>query len=90
MMEDHEFCDDCPGCRPAMADVKTGEVLGNNTPTMQIVNRIWDNETTYAERKAFIEVTLHNFRQPHELRLAQKVMSQIQVALQEDDSGSRN
>lgn len=53
-MEDHEFCDNCPGCRPAMLDMQTNKPVPRNDPKMQIVDKIWDNETTYAERKAFI------------------------------------
>lgn len=86
MMEDHEFCDDCPGCRPALADFDpvTGQVKGTlpqDHPVMVIVNRIWDNETTFAQRKAFIEVTLHNCRNEHEMRLFDEVQQTIQEAL---------
>lgn len=81
MLEDHEFCDNCPGCRPAMMDVKTGEVMGSDTPMMKIVNDVWDNQTTYAERKAFIEVTLHNSRIPVEVKLFTKVSERMQEAL---------
>lgn len=81
MMEDHEFCDDCPGCRPAMLDMKTGKPMPNDHPAMVEINRLWDNETTYAQRKAFIEVTLHNSRQPHEMRLFGEVQEMMQEAL---------
>ncbi len=81
MMEDHEFCDTCPGCRPAMADVKTGKVMSRDHPTMVVVDRVWDNETTYAQRKAFIEVTLHNSRKPEDMKLFQEVAQLIQEAI---------
>jgi hypothetical protein len=83
MMEDHEFCDNCPGCRPAMLDLQTNEPVPHNDPKMHIVNRIWDNETTYAERKAFIEVTLKNSRLPNELKLAQRVINKLQEGLRQ-------
>ena len=85
-MEDHEFCDDCKGCRPALAavDLETGEVGGqvpDSDPAMVIINELWDNETTYAQRKAFIEVTLHNSQIPVETNLATQVMTMIEDAI---------
>ncbi len=85
MMPDHEFCDSCPGCRPALLDINTHEVLSNDSPVMKIVNQIWDNETTYAQRKAFIEVTLHNSRLPNEMKLWQEVNEKITKALEKND-----
>jgi hypothetical protein len=82
MMEDHEFCDSCPGCRPALADPTTMRPMPQDHPTMVEVNRIWDNETSYEQRKAFIEVTLHNSRETDEIKLAQEVVQLIQNAIQ--------
>ena len=86
MLEDHEFCDNCPGCRPVMApvDPQTGAVgqpLPQDSPEMKVVDRHWDNFTTWEERRAFIEVTLHNSRVPKMLGMAQKVMREMQWAL---------
>ena len=88
MMEDHEFCDDCEGCRPAIAtvDPKTGEVgpsMPRDTPQMQAIDAYWDNETSYAQRKPFIEFTLHNRREPVLVERAQQVMSKVQQILKE-------
>lgn len=82
MMEDHEFCDSCPGCRPALADPNTMEPMSQDNPIMVEANRIWDNETSYEQRKAFIEVTLHNSRQDDEIKLAQEVVQLIEIAIQ--------
>lgn len=46
-----QFDDDCPGCRPAMLNVKTGRTYADDSPTMVIVNRLW-RETSLAERQA--------------------------------------
>lgn len=81
MLDDHEFCDTCPGCRPAMLDVRTGKRLPDDDPKMTKVNRVWDNDTTYEQRKAFIEVTLHNSRKPGDMRGFQAVSLMIEAAL---------
>ncbi len=73
----HEFCDHCPGCRPALIDLTTGGVLSNDSAIMRHVNRVWDNDTTYAERKAFIAVTVHKSRVPADMQLAQSVMVKL-------------
>lgn len=47
---------------------------------MRTVNRIWDHETTYAERKAFMEVTVHNSRSREDLELAGSVVKKLEAA----------
>jgi hypothetical protein len=81
MMPDHEFCDHCPGCRPVIFNAKTGEVFASDSEVMRVVNRIWDTETSYAERKAFIEFTLHNSRSSEHVPLALDVIAKIQKVL---------
>lgn len=77
----HDFCDHCPGCRPAIVNIETGEVLAEDSPQMIEVNRIWSHETTYAERKAYIAMTAHNSRAPEDMRLAMRIMEKFQAAL---------
>lgn len=84
MMENHEFCDNCHGCRPALADPKTMQPLPLDHPIMVKVDELWDNETTYDQRKAFIEVTLHNSRTENDMRLAEEVISKIKNVLDEN------
>lgn len=80
----HAFCDTCPGCRPALLDAKTGEALPAESPIMIKINRLWDRETTYAERKAFVDVTVHNSRAPEDMRLASSVIRKIEERMKED------
>lgn len=81
MLARHEFCDLCPGCRPALFDAITGKVLTADTPTMIVVNRVWDHDTTFEERKAFIAVTLHNSREPQDMARAGSVIKKFTAAL---------
>lgn len=76
----HEFCDHCPGCRPALVDLKTGNAMAADSEIMILVNRVWNTETTYAERKAFIDVTVHNSVKPDDFRLASGIMAKIERA----------
>ena len=85
MMEDHEFCDSCPGCRPAIFSMETGRPLPPEDPIMIVVNDIWDTQTTYAQRRAFIEFTLHNSRNPQDMRLVAEVNQMIEAALKESE-----
>ena len=78
MLERHEFCDHCPGCRPALLNAETGQPLPADDPLMVKVAKIWATETTYAERKAFIDVTVHNSRAPADLRRCQSVVEKFQ------------
>lgn len=83
MLEEHEFCDDCPGCKPAILDIKTNKPLPSDDPLMKAVMFMWKNGTTYQERKAYIEVTLHNSRLPSDLRLAGMVFEKIKEIMQQ-------
>lgn len=78
MMEDHEFCDNCSGCRPSLIDTKTKQRMADDNPIMIKINQIWDNETTYAQRRAFIKVTLHNSRNLVDLRRMQEVVQMFE------------
>jgi hypothetical protein len=80
-MDRHEFCDHCPGCRPAVIDWNTGAVLPQDSALAIAVNRAWNTQTSYAERKAFIEVTLHNSRAKQDLQLASEVIAKIKAAM---------
>lgn len=73
----HEFCDHCPGCRPAFFDVASGRRLPDDHAMVVKANKVWNTETTYAERKAFINVTMHNSRVPEDMRLAQACMHKL-------------
>jgi hypothetical protein len=75
----HDFCDHCEGCRPALVDPQTGKRLGDDSPLMLKVNRVWDKETTYAQRRAFIMVTVHNSRAAADMQLCQEVIKKIEA-----------
>ncbi len=62
-----------------------GGVVPNDDPMMIEVNRVWDNETTFAQRRAFIEVTLKNSKKPQDIKMFQEVAAIIQEALKDLD-----
>lgn len=84
MSAKHEFCDHCPGCRPALLDLATGKPLAEDTPVMIAVNKIWDNDTTYAQRKAFVAITWHQSKKPDDVKLAMMITQKIEKALREN------
>ncbi len=63
------FDDECPGCRPAMVDVKTGLPLADDSIEMTTVNRLW-RETTLEERRAWHRFTCQNSRSPADMKFA--------------------
>ena len=74
------FDDDCPGCRPALLDIKTRRAFPTNSPQMQAVLKVWAG-TSKAERVAFHNVTCKNSRYREDLKLMQNLMGRIQSAL---------
>ncbi len=81
MLENHAFCDHCPGCRPCAIDATTGEPMPEDSSIMIAVNRIWNTQTAYAERKAYIDVTVHNSRKPEDLALATAVVQRFKSTM---------
>jgi len=85
LMSKHKFDDDCPGCRPVLIDVDTGNPMPLTHPTMVRVNEIWA-QTTLGEREAFHQVTCLNNRTPQVLKLAMQITRRIQDALRALDN----
>lgn len=52
--------------------------MPDDSPMMIAANKAWNEQTTYAERRAFILVTLHNSREPETMTLAQEVMAKME------------
>lgn len=75
------FNDDCTGCRPALFDVQTGESLPAGDPIMKAINRMWDTDTTRAQREAWHAFCCHNSREPHVMILVDQVTAKIQAAI---------
>jgi hypothetical protein len=73
------FDDECPGCRPAMVDVKTKRLFADDSVEMQIVNRLW-SATTQEERQAWHRVTCQNSRAILDLSLAKGFADRIEAA----------
>lgn len=86
----HEFCDHCPGCRPALVDVRTGQALPKDKEPMISILRMWRGQTSYAERKAYIQVKLHNSRNKSDIQLAFGVVEKIQRILNAHDSSAKH
>lgn len=76
-MSIEKFDDNCPGCRPAFLDLKTGEVLPESHPVMQRILAIWA-QSSYEEREAFHHVMCLNSRDPRDLQLVKQLTDQFQ------------
>jgi len=60
-MSCEKFDPQCPGCRPAIIDPRTGKVLPADDPVMEIVNRVWE-ASPIEDQEAFWRVTVKNSR----------------------------
>lgn len=78
----HIFSDTCPDCTPAILNVTTGAVVPATDPMMIAVMRVWRGKTTLAQRRAYINVTVHNSTRAEDQRLCQQVMSLIAAAME--------
>jgi hypothetical protein len=78
------YSDDCSGCRPVLLDIKTSMVLGDDTPEMQKILRIWDL-TTRNERNVYHRVCCQNSRNPRDIAIFLGITSRMKVALTADD-----
>jgi hypothetical protein len=76
------FQDECPGCRPAVVDVTTGEPMPDDSPLVRSVQRVWARTQRF-EREAFHRVTCLNSRQPTDMAVCSALMSRIENAASE-------
>lgn len=89
IMACEQFDPNCPGCRPAMLDVMTGQVMDDDHPVMVVVNAIWDASPRDVQ-EAFWRVTVKNSRDPDDMKKAQAISQRIQEGLLElEGTGSK-
>jgi len=79
-MSRDRFDDECPGCRPAMMDVKTGRLFADDSAEMSAVNRLW-GATTPEERRAWHRFTCQDSRAPEDMILVRAFSDRVQAAL---------
>jgi len=79
-MSIERFDDECPGCRPAMMDVRTGKLFPADSAEMKIVDRLW-RETTPEERRAWHRFTCQNSRALVDVQLAEAFGKRLEHAL---------
>jgi hypothetical protein len=79
-MSQEHFDDNCPGCKPALLDIKTGKALPPEHPIMQIVDGIWA-KTTLEERQAFHRVTCLNSEAPADVSVMVRITTHIEDAI---------
>ena len=73
------FDDECPGCRPAMMDVKIRRLFADDSVEMTIVNRLW-SETTIEERRAWHRVTCQNSRSLVDMQFTNAFADRLEAA----------
>jgi hypothetical protein len=77
-MSIEKFDDNCPGCRPAILDLKTGKVLSDDDPVMAKMLGIWAT-TTLAQRQAYHRVMCLNSRDAVDLLLVRTVIDRFEA-----------
>ena len=70
----HEFCDNCPDCRPILMNIETNETCIEDNPAVIRMNDVWKNHSTFEQRKSFMEVMVHDSKDPTDLRNAIQLM----------------
>ena len=81
-MSIEKFDDNCPGCRPAILDLKTGKVLPDDNPVMAKMLGIWAT-TTLAQRQAYHRVMCLNSRETVDLLLVRALMDRFKGAAED-------
>lgn len=79
-MSNKHFEENCPGCKPVLADSETLKPLPNDDPAMIALAGVWE-QTTLEERQSFHNVTCNNSRDENDLEVMTKISTQLQQAL---------
>ncbi len=78
-MARHSYDPKCPDCRPVVLDPKTMQRLPADDPFMVIVNRVFD-ASSREDKEAFVNVTVHNSREPDDMRRLAELTKRIEAA----------
>lgn len=76
-----KFDDECPGCKPALLDLKTGQVKPDDSPEMVAVFSVWQT-TTLEERQAWHRVCCGNSVDQKDRSVADALAMRVQTALE--------
>jgi hypothetical protein len=76
----HPYDPQCPHCTPALMHPETGNVYPDDSPEMRAIMRVW-NGAPFKQRTAYIAVTVHNSRDPHDLSTVAPLLNLIERAL---------
>lgn len=79
-MSKEQYQPNCPGCLPALMNLKTGEVMPMDSPEMKAIMAYWQT-TTLAERQAWHEFTCQNSREPQILAVASRLAAGMTKAM---------
>ncbi len=71
-----KFDPNCEGCRPAILDATTQQVLPKEHPVMVLMNEVWDS-ATHEEQEAYWKVTVKNSRDSKDLVLASNIIDRF-------------
>ena len=74
--------DDCAGCKPAIIDQKTGQVMSDTDPIMVRVNAAFE-KASRPQKMAWHNITCHNSRDPEDMTAVQPLLDSIQKAIKE-------
>lgn len=75
-----KFDPNCPGCRPAILDPRTGKPMPKDHPLVVNVNAVWD-AAPREEQEACWRIWVNNGRDPEDLNLASVFMDKVQAGL---------
>jgi hypothetical protein len=73
-----KYDDNCPGCRPAIMDLKTKQVLPDDHPLMVKMLAIWE-KTSIGERRAYHRVMCLNSRDAIDLFIVNGVVRKLEA-----------
>jgi hypothetical protein len=76
-MSIEKFDDDCPGCRPAIIDIKTKKVLPDDHPVMAAMLRIWAETSAPPARSVSGEHELPKKEYPSEAEVVAEVKARL-------------
>lgn len=80
-----EYEEGCPGCRPALLDLKTGHPLPDETPLLRAVLALWAAQS-HEVRRAFHDVMCNNSRRPADLAAICPFMAAVEAAMAKERS----
>ena len=86
----HEYDENCPGCQPALYDMKNKRPMPEDDPAMVIVLKAFKEKCNLTQRRAWHRIAMGQSNNEKDQQIFMDVANIIEEALTEFENGNKS